>query len=66
MEIVISQKDSITDAQIQAFVDGELEWDEAQYVSRLLDQGGAPTERYEKLLWQKRLLQTLYTRKSTH
>ena len=58
--MVASMRQAITDADIQAFIDGELEESDIALVLGGISKEGPLRQRYEKILRQKHLLQFLY------
>ena len=53
----IRTQDSLTDLEIQAFIDGELAENEAHTIKRLIEQNHHAMNRYKQLMKQKDLLQ---------
>ena len=56
---------NITDFDIQALVDNELEWEQAKYVLAHIDQHPTAQRRYEELVRQKKLLKDWWKRRPT-
>lgn len=51
------QHNNLTKYDVQALVDDELPWEDAKIVKRALESNAELTEYYEKLRYQKQLLQ---------
>jgi len=55
----------VTDADIQALVDNQLSWEDAQRVANYLATHAAARQRYHDLLEQNRLIAEWWRRKKT-
>lgn len=55
---MIGVKESVTEYEIQALVDNQLEWENAKDVLRYIDQNPWAQAYYEQLVRQKKLLKS--------
>lgn len=56
------EEQTITDLDIQALVDGELDWDSAQKVRNYMVNNPIARQRYQELMEQKRLISEWWQR----
>lgn len=59
-------KNNITDYDIQALIDNELDWETEKHVRSVINQSPALSNRYNELLNQKEVIQKWFSSKKSN